>query len=269
MKESDVNKFVQSLVAATIIVGASAMPAHAQVALSVTGGKEAIASYFKLGNCLDFNGDGVAMHVTCDGSDKQRFVFVSGSYGQIRGNSGRCLTSGLQSGALSLQACANGRNQRWGYQGDGSLRNELGLCVDVEGENRTSGGRVMAFSCSGRLNQKWYQGQSGVRARMTAIPSAMLSTSFSGPALVSSSGLSQSNIVAGGAGNIVAGGAGNIVAGGAGNIVAGGAGNIIAASIVAGGAGNLIANDGASMRSLRLIANDGASLTLSGAGFKQ
>jgi Ricin-type beta-trefoil lectin domain len=268
-----VKKYVQSLIAATILVGASAMPAHAQVALSVTGGKEAIASYFKLGNCLDFNTNGVAMHVTCNGSDQQRFVFVSGSYGQIRGNSGRCLTSGLQSGALTLQDCATGtrkpQNQSWGYQSDGSLRNELGFCVDVEGANRVSGGRVVAWTCSGSLNQKWYQGQSGVRARMTAIPSAMLSTSFSGLALVSSSSVSQNNIVAGGAGNIVAGGAGNIVAGGAGNIVAGGAGNIIAASIVAGGAGNLIANDGASMRSLRLIANDGASLTLSGAGFKQ
>jgi Ricin-type beta-trefoil lectin domain len=244
-------------------------PVQAQVSLSVSGGTEAIASYFQLGNCLDFNASGVAMHVACDGSARQRFVFASGNYGEIR-NAGRCLTSGLVNGPLTLQACTNATNQRWGYQGDGALRNERGFCVDIEGGNRASGGRVVAWTCSGSLNQKWYPAQAKVSVRMTSIPSSMTSTSFSGPALVSSSGVSPYNIVAGGAGNIVAGGAGNIVAGGAGNIVAGGAGNIIAASIVAGGAGNLIANDGASMRSLSLIANDGASFRgLNAVGFRR
>jgi len=259
-------QYKQALSIVALAVGTLGItPAQAQVAITISGGKEAVASYFKLGNCLDFNGSGVAMHVTCDASDRQRFVFVSGSYGQIRGNSGQCLTSGLQSGALTLQTCANGKNQRWGYQSDGSLRNELGLCVDVEGENRSNGGRVVAYTCSGKLNQKWYQGRAGVSARITAIPSTMQSASFSGAALVSSSGLSQNNIVAGGAGNIVAGGAGNIIAGGAGNIIAGGAGNIIAASILAGGAGNLIANDGASMRSLSASSFSAGG----GAGFRR
>lgn len=239
--------------AACLIQGAALAQ---QITLQVSGGNPAIASYYQLGNCLDFNAAGVAMHMPCTASSgTQQLRFASGSYGQLT-TAGRCLTSGTAPGPLTLQPCTNATNQRWGFQPDGSLRNELGFCADIEGGNRSAGGRVVGWSCSGSMNQKWYVATSGANVRMTQIPSNLYSGSIAGSALISSRGVSTSNIVAGGAGNIVAGGAGNIiaasvVAGGAGNIVAAGAGNIVAGgagNIVAGGAGNLLANDGGGLR---------------------
>lgn len=234
--------------AASILQGAALAQ---QIGLQVSGGNPAIASYYQLGNCLDFNGSGVAMHMPCTaGSATQQLRFASGSYGMLT-TAGRCLTSGTSTGPLTLQPCTNATNQRWGIQPDGSLRNELGFCADIEGGNRSAGGRVVGWSCSGAMNQKWYVATSGARVRMTQIPSNLYSGSIAGSALISSRGISSSNIVAGGAGNIVAGGAGNIIAA---SVVAGGAGNIVAAgagNIVAGGAGNLIANDGAGIRAVQ------------------
>ncbi len=251
------NKHVSAILGAAatacIIQGAALAQ---QIGLQVTGGSPAIASYYQLGNCLDFNAAGVAMHMPCNASSaNQQLRFSTGSYGMLTA-AGRCLTSGTATGPLTLQPCTNATNQRWGLQPDGSLRNELGFCADIEGGNRSAGGRVVGWTCSGAMNQKWYTATSGASVRMTQIPSNLYSGSIAGSALISSRGISTSNIVAGGAGNIVAGGAGNIiaasvVAGGAGNIVAAGAGNIVAGgagNIVAGGAGNLLANDGAGLR---------------------
>lgn len=243
------------------IAALSTGAAQAQVTVSVTGGTPAIATYFAIGNCMDVGNANVIMHATCQsGRGAQGWRFVSGSYGMISLGNQTCLQSNGSGAPLTAAACNNGTNQRWGIQTNGELRNELGLCADIEGGNRSSGGRVVGFSCHGGMNQKWYAATSGGRATYR-----VSSTTFAAPppgrALVSSRGVSSSNIVAGGAGNIVAGGAGNIVAGGAGNIVAGGAGNIIAASIVAGGAGNIVAGGAGN-----LIANDGASLRSIAAG---
>lgn len=245
--------------------------AWAQGAVAVSGGLPAIASYYAIGSCLDVANANVIMHAACNaGRGAQAWRFVSGSYGQISLGNQTCLTSGLASGQpLTAQMCSNGRNQRWGFQGDGSLRNEINLCVTVEGGNRASGARIVAANCNASMTQKWYMATSGGKATFR-----ISSTTFvvpTGKALITSSGESAQNIVAGGAGNIVAGGAGNIVAGGAGNIVAGGAGNIvaggagniIAASIVAGGAGNIVAGGAGNIvagGAGNLIANDGASM---------
>ena len=231
-------------------------PAQAQVQVSVSGGAPAIASYYQIGHCLDVGAGNVIMYATCQsGRGAQGWRFVSGAYGMISLGNQTCLQSNGQGAALSAATCNNGQSQRWGFQSNGELRNELGLCADIEGGNRASGARIVGWSCHGGMNQKWYSASSGGRATYRISSTTPLTGLQPGRALLSSRGVSSSNIVAGGAGNIVAGGAGHLVAGGAGNIVAGGAGNIIAASIVAGGAGNIVAGGAGN-----LIANDGASL---------
>ncbi|MBX3593813.1 RICIN domain-containing protein [Sphingomonas sp.] len=226
------------------------LPAMAQVSVQVSGGMPAIASYYATGSCLDVGNGNVIMIAACNASrGAQGWRFVTGSYGMISLGNQTCLASNGQGQPLVAARCANTPNQRWALDYNGALRNEAGVCADIEGGNRSSGARVVGWSCHGGMNQKWYQATSGGRATYRiSVATPLTSRGFEGRALISSSGPSPYNIVAGGAGNIVAGGAGNIVAGGAGNIVAGGAGNLIAQGIVAGGAGNLIANDGASMR---------------------
>ena len=252
------HRLVKSAAAALGLTFATAAgSAQAQVTVSVSGGSPAIATYLAIGSCLDVGASNVIMHATCQsGRGAQGWRFVSGSYGMISLGNQTCLQSNGQGAPLTAATCNNGTSQRWGIQSNGELRNELGLCADIEGGNRNSGSRVVGWSCHGGMNQKWYTAASGGRATYT-----ISSRTFAAPppvqALISSKGVSSMNIVAGGAGNIVAGGAGNIVAGGAGNIVAGGAGNIIAASIVAGGAGNIVAGGAGN-----LLANDGSSLTL-------
>lgn len=237
-------------VAAGLVLGAALVaPANAQVSVQISGGMPAIASYHATGSCLDVGNANVIMVAPCNASrGAQGWRFVSGGYGMISLGNQTCLTSSGAGQPLTAAQCNNGTNQRWALDANsGALRNETGVCADLEGGNRSAGARVVGWSCHGGLNQKWYQATSGGRATYRiSVNTSLANRAFEGRALLSSRGVSQNNIVAGGAGNIVAGGAGNIVAGGAGNIVAGGAGNLLAQAIVAGGAGNLIANDGTS-----------------------
>lgn len=223
----------------------SAMPAQAQ---SVTG-SPAIASYHALGMCLDVrSSDKAVLLWNCHGGWNQAFRFVSGEYGMISLGDDQCLTSGLSNGALSAQICTNATNQRWGFQSDGSLRNELGFCADIAGGAKTAGTQIYGWSCHGGTNQKWYPAVTAASANLGMGASLRLQNSGGATSLLSSQSFSGGNIVASGGGNIVASGGGNIVASGGGNIVAGGAGNMIA------GSGNY------------LIANDGASIVAGGAG---
>lgn len=257
--------------------GVAAQPAHAQIqgAWSVRGAP-AIASYHAQGRCLDMrSSDSVVLLYDCHGGWNQAFRFVSGNYGMISLGDQRCLTSGTaQGGPLTVQACTNAANQRWGFQANGTLRNEIGMCADIEGGSRNSGARVLGYPCHSGSNQQWYP---AVTAQTAALGTAGLTASqrMGGRSdvrgLLFSSGFSGGNIVASGGGNIVASGGGNIVASGGGNIVAGGAGNLLArfggqliandgAGIVAGGAGNFVPSNWS------FFSGAGAGIVAGGAG---
>lgn len=226
------------LIAATAWAG-TALPVFAQT----VSGTPSIASYHALGMCLDVrSGDNAVLLWSCHGGWNQAFRFVSGDYGMISLGNDQCLTSGLVNGALSAQTCTNATNQRWGFQSDGSLRNELGLCADIAGGSKTAGTQIYGWSCHGGTNQKWYPAVTAASVNLGLAASLRLQNSGSATSLLSSQNFSGGNIVASGGGNIVASGGGNIVASGGGNIIAGGAGNMIAAA-----GGYLIANDGASI----------------------
>jgi Ricin-type beta-trefoil lectin domain len=248
----------------------SAIPAQAQM----ISGTPVIASYHSAGRCLDMRAsDRQVLLWNCHGGSNQIFRYVSGSYGMISLGDQRCLTSGLTSkSAITVQPCNNAKNQRWGYQANGTLRNELNLCFDIEGGSTGNGARILAFDCHGGSNQQWYPAVNSKSAYIgiddaskfggtSGIKNFVRSANFSGGNIVASGGGNLiandgasliandgASIVAGGAGNMIARFGSGIVAGGAGNIVAGGAGNFIpsnwsffsgaGAGIVAGGAGN-------------------------------
>jgi hypothetical protein len=234
------------LAAAAAVLAASTLPAaHAQT----VSGSPSIASYHALGMCLDVRtSDNAVLLWNCHGGWNQAFRFVDGSYGMISLGNQQCLTSGLVNGPLTAQTCTNTTNQRWGFQNDGSLRNELGLCADIAGGSQSAGAEIYGWGCHGGTNQKWYPAVTASSANLGLYISTQLQQSGGAKAVLTSAGFSGANIVASGGGNIVASGGGNLIANDG-------------TSIVAGGAGNLLANDGAS-----LIANDGAGIVAGGAG---
>lgn len=236
---------ISRLLAVAAVLMTPGLPAAAQ---SISG-SPSIASYHALGMCLDVRStDNAVLLWNCHGGWNQAFRFVDGSYGMISLGNQQCLTSGVVNGKLTVQTCTNATNQRWGFQSDGSLRNELGFCADISGGARTAGTEIYGWSCHGGTNQKWYPAVTASSANLGLAASLKLQQSGSARAVLTSAGFSGGNIVASGGGNIVASGGGNLIANDG-------------ASIVAGGAGNLLANDGAS-----LIANDGAGIVAGGAG---
>lgn len=248
--------------AAALAVGAMAFlaaPANAQ-----TQGSPAIVSYFSKGMCLDTRASDKAVLIwTCHGGGNQAFRFVTGSYGQISLGNGDCLTGGAKRGAgLTASSCsANTVHQRWGFQPDGSLRNEAGWCADIEGGAKGAGTRVISWECNaGAGNQKWYPGVTVKSATIGLADLSALSVRagqrLTTQSFVTSQGFSTANMVAAGGGNMVAAGGGNMVAAGGGNLV----GND-GASIVLGGAGKLIGNDGSTM-----VAAGGGNMVAAGGG---
>ncbi len=229
---------------ALMLAGLLATPAAAQVR-----GAPAIASYHAQGFCLDTRaGDNQILLWSCHGGTNQAFRFVSGNYGMISLGDQRCLTSGLTSGSpLTAQPCTNAANQKWGFQTNSTLRNESGLCADIEGGSRSQGARVLGYSCQGSTNQQWYPAVTARSAPLGLGAEQKLAGRSGVKVFASSGGFSGGNIVASGGGNIVSGGAGNLIANDG-------------ASIVAGGAGNMLARFGS------LIANDGAGIVAGGAG---
>lgn len=233
------------LLAAAAILAAVAIPSAAQ---SISG-SPSIASYHAIGMCMDVRStDKVVLLWNCHGGWNQGFRFVSGTYGMISLGNDQCLTSGLVNGVLTAQTCTNATNQRWGFQPDGSLMNELGLCADIAGGSKSAGTEIYGWGCHGGTNQKWYPAVTSSSVNLGLSAAMRLQQAGSAKSVLNSSGFSGANIVASGGGNIVASGGGNLIANDG-------------ASIVAGGAGNLLASAGGS-----LIANDGASIVAGGAG---
>lgn len=148
-------------------------------------------------------------------------------YGAIRVN-GRCLTAPGPAGQpVRWEGCRQGdKSQIWALS-DRRLNNELGWCADVEGNRQGAGVRLVAWNCSGAVNQRFtahrvVSAQSvaaripdpGVRQKFlqtaqTARPGAIISTATGG--LV---GLDAGTLTSAGGQNMVSTGSGNLIAAG-------------------------------------------------------
>jgi hypothetical protein len=242
------------------------------VAQSVSG-MPVIVSYHAQGRCLDMRAsDRQLLLWRCHGGANQIFRFVSGNYGMISLGDQRCLTIGAASGApATVQPCTNASNQRFGFQTSGTLRNENGLCLDIEGGANGDGARILSFTCHGGSNQQWYPGVYARSANIGPDDAARLRGRGDARAFLRSGGFSGGNIVASGGGNIVSGGAGNLIANDGAGIVAGGAGNMLArmgSGIVASGGGNIIAGGAGNLLpgNWSFFSGSGAGIIAAGAG---
>ncbi|MBU7580921.1 MAG: ricin-type beta-trefoil lectin domain protein, partial [Porphyrobacter sp.] len=236
-------------------------------------GMPVIASYHAQGRCLDMRAsDGQLLLWRCHGGSNQIFRFVSGNYGMISLGDQRCLTIGARSGMpATVQPCTNASAQRFGFQANGTLRNENGLCLDIEGGARGDGARILSFDCHGGSNQQWYPGIYARSAALSLPEAAQLRGRSDARAFLRSGSFSGGNIVASGGGNIVSGGAGNLIANDGAGIVAGGAGNMLArfgGGIVASGGGNIVAGGAGNLLpgNWSFFSGAGAGIIAGGAG---
>ncbi len=148
-------------------------------------------------------------------------------YGAIRVN-GRCLTAPGPAGQpVRWGGCRQGdKSQIWALS-NRRLNNELGWCADVEGNRQGAGVRLVAWNCSGAVNQQfnahWVVSAQSVAARIpdpavrqkflqtaqTARPGAVISTATGG--LVGPDG---GTLISAGGRNMVSTGSGNLIAAG-------------------------------------------------------
>lgn len=79
-------------------------------------------------------------------------------YGLIS-QDGYCLTGRTGYRPLTWESCnSSDRSQRWGLAtaAEGrTLRNELGWCADLQGNQNGPNVPVLAWNCSGSMNQQW------------------------------------------------------------------------------------------------------------------
>lgn len=150
-------------------------------------------------------------------------------YGQIHLN-GQCLTGKAASQQLRWEACRGGdKSQVWALA-NRRLNNEAGWCADVEGNRAGAGVRVLAYKCSGAINQQW-NAHTAVAAQTAAarISNAAVRTEFLRNAQSARPGavisLATGKVIAAGGGNVIAAGGGNVIAAGGGNVIAAGGGN--------------------------------------------
>ncbi|MBU6365533.1 MAG: RICIN domain-containing protein [Gemmatimonadetes bacterium] len=135
------------LVAATATAGVPAPAAAQTVAIESAS----------TGKCLDLpdgntaNGTRLLMF-DCVGSSANQ-VFEWGARNSLR-IFGKCVDAQggqlRQGDAVAIWDCNGGQNQVWTMGGDGQVRlGSTSLCLDVEGDNRGNGARLVVWGCGG------------------------------------------------------------------------------------------------------------------------
>lgn len=148
-------------------------------------------------------------------------------YGQVRVN-GRCLSGPGPAGQpLRWESCRRGdKGQVWALA-NRRLNNELGWCADVEGNRSGPGVRVLAWSCTGAINQQ-FKAHPVVSAESVAarIPDPAVRQTFVQTAQTARPGaaisLATGRLVGLDAGTLNAAGGQNMIAAGSGNLIAAG-----------------------------------------------
>jgi poly(3-hydroxybutyrate) depolymerase len=111
------------------------------------------------GRCLDISGANAANGTPaqiwdCHANANQRFS-QSGAALQVMG---KCLDAPTNASAgtrVQIWDCTGAGNQQWTVDGNGTIRNQGGLCLDVSGNATANGTAVILWNCTGAANQRW------------------------------------------------------------------------------------------------------------------
>jgi hypothetical protein len=148
-------------------------------------------------------------------------------YGAIRVN-GRCLTANGPAGQpVRWDSCRRGEKAQIWALANRRLNNELGWCADVEGNRGGAGVRVVAWACSGAVNQQ-FKGHPIVSAQSAAsrISDPQVRQTFLQTAQTARPGaaisLTTGRLVGPDGGTLIGAGGLNMIAAGNGNLIAAG-----------------------------------------------
>ncbi|MEU4422256.1 ricin-type beta-trefoil lectin domain protein [Actinoplanes sp. NPDC024001] len=109
------------------------------------------------GRCLDISGansaNGTPAQIwDCHANANQRF---SRSGAELR-VMGKCLDAPANASArVQIWDCNGGTNQQWTLNGNGTVSNQAGLCLDVNGNATANGTAVILWNCTAAANQRW------------------------------------------------------------------------------------------------------------------
>jgi hypothetical protein len=203
---------------------------------------------------------------------------------------GNCLTPSARGVLLvQLARCRTGRPdgspQQWYFHPNKLVQNaaRANLCLDVEGESRQAGARVLAYECrsyeSPPANQRFLPGGAfrlGLWALVPMTPEARRAVLeengaalFSNGTLVIAAG--GGNVIAAGGGNVIAAGGGNVISSGGNNVISSGGNNVISSggnNVISSGGNNVISSGGNNLRVVQdpSLLIQGASVIASGGG---
>lgn len=194
-------------------------------ALTAVQAQAAEVAYISSSSGYVLGGNGNASTANWSGQPPMRGF---GGYGAIQMN-GKCLAGRTGNQPLTWEACRGDAAQKWALSNK-KLNNELGWCADVQGNRAGAGVPVLAYKCSGAINQQWNThtiiSAQAAAALITnpAVKATFLQTASTAPvgAVISKS---TGKVISNDGGSLVASGGGNLVASGGGNLVASGGGN--------------------------------------------
>jgi hypothetical protein len=138
--EHSLNKFSRPY-----IVGAAAI-----LALAASQVRAAEVAYISSSSGYVLAGNGTATTASWMG---QAPLSGFSGYGLIQMN-GKCLAGRTGGQPLTWEACRGDAAQKWSLSNK-RLNNEGGWCADVEGNRSGPNVRVLAYKCSGQINQQW------------------------------------------------------------------------------------------------------------------
>lgn len=106
--------------------------------------------------CLEFKPK--ARIAECNGSNGQKIVMSrrdTPAAERIMRVGNQCIEAGREGEALFLASCRHVQNQTWSYSSTGQIKNGNGLCVDVWNGEKSANTPVIAYRCTGQINQRW------------------------------------------------------------------------------------------------------------------
>ncbi|MBP2161667.1 MULTISPECIES: ricin-type beta-trefoil lectin domain protein [Asticcacaulis] len=176
---------LSGVAAASVIALASAFGAHAQTAAQPPVTQLSIGTKFVEGFCLDIRqADGQAVINKCNAQASQAINYDENT-GQILQN-GKCVAAPTKGQPLALRACANGKDELWTFEADGTLKTDTGLCADVLNYQRDPGTAVIAWDCTATDNQKFFLTNIRKAASSTAAPPEVAAAPLKGQPVIAS-----------------------------------------------------------------------------------
>ena len=140
---------------AAIALGLTAGAVQAQTSIQPTSQQPtSVGSKFIENFCLEARDDGSVVVNKCDAQPHQALRFDDET-GQLIQDA-NCLAAPVKGQGLVMKTCADIPEQKWNFEGDGTLKSDSGLCADILNFWRDPGTSVIAWDCNATDNQKWF-----------------------------------------------------------------------------------------------------------------